>query len=329
LNRSLGTSTTTMLSYVTRPAKSVGSASGMIESTSWPSAFNAFTSSAATFSSPARTRMRGSPLTIVFESARSFWLNVSPAASTTARNVWKPGSLGLTRKTIRFEPALRSTRSIATWTPSAKSRTVAAWSMLELMSAIASISSPSRAVEGVVSRSTSTSSRSTSPMTRVSTWIPRAAASAASRWPRPVVSLPSEIRTIRFWAASGNSAAARRSAAPTSVAAFTGVLAMRSISRSSSGRRSTSASLPNATMPAWSSSGMTFERLAQERQRVLAPASPTLSDRSTTKTVASDRPAGRAGSRQARARAPQQDRPDASAARRRGRPCAAARRGAG
>ena len=93
-----------------------------------------------------------------------------------------------------------------------------------MTSATASISSPSRAVDGVVSRSTRTSSRSTSPITCVSTWIPRAAASAASCWPRPVVSLPSEIRTIRFWAASGNSAEASRSAPPMSVAPLTGVL---------------------------------------------------------------------------------------------------------
>ena len=44
--------------------------------------------------------MRGSPLTMVFESARSFSLNVSRAASTTARNVWKPASVGLTSKVI-------------------------------------------------------------------------------------------------------------------------------------------------------------------------------------------------------------------------------------
>ena len=105
-------------------------------------------------------------------------------------------------------------RSVATRAPSAYSRTVAGWATLELMSAVASISSPSRAVEGVVNRSTRTSSRFTSPMTRVSTWMPRAAASAASRWPRPVVSLPSEIRTIRFWAASGNSAEASRKRRP-------------------------------------------------------------------------------------------------------------------
>ena len=61
---------------------------------------SAATSSAATLSSPARTSVRGSPLTMVFESARSFSLNVSRAASTTARNVWKPASVGLTSKVI-------------------------------------------------------------------------------------------------------------------------------------------------------------------------------------------------------------------------------------
>ena len=47
-------------------------------------------------SSPDTTRIRGSPLTIVFESARSFWLNVFWAASTTARKRTKPASSGLT-----------------------------------------------------------------------------------------------------------------------------------------------------------------------------------------------------------------------------------------
>ena len=163
---------------------------------------------------------------------------------------------------------------------------MADWATLELMSAIASIVSSRRAVEGVVSRSTSTSSCPTRPMTRVSTWMPRAAASAASRWPRPVVSLPSEMRTIRFCAASGKSAAASRSAAPMSVAAFTGVLRIRSMTRSSSGSRSTSASLPKATMPAWSSSGMTSRVSRRNASASSRPSVPTLSERSTTNTVA-------------------------------------------
>ena len=142
------------------------------------------------------------------------------------------------------------------------------------------------------------------PIDRVSTWMPRAAARAASRWPRPVVSLPSEIRTIRFWAASGNRADASRSAAPMSVAAFSGVRRSRSISRSSSGSRSTSASLPNATMPAWSPSGIAVEGLAEERQGVLAAGRrrrcPT--GRRRTRSRAG-RPAARAGSRRGRGRA--------------------------
>ena len=49
---------------------------------------------AATSSSPLTTSTLGSPLTIVFASARSFWLNVSRAASTTIRKRRKPGVLG-------------------------------------------------------------------------------------------------------------------------------------------------------------------------------------------------------------------------------------------
>ena len=115
-----------------------------------------------------------------------------------------------------------------------------------------------------------TSSTSPSPIRRVSIRTPREAASAASAWPSPVVSLPSDSRTIRFWASSGKSAAARRRAAPMSVADLTGVEASRSISVSSAGSRSTSASLPNATIPATSPSGRSVERLAQEGERVLA-----------------------------------------------------------
>ena len=53
----------------------------------------------------------------------------------------------------------------------------------------------------------STSSTSPSPIRRVSIRTPRDAASAASDWPSPVVSLPSDSRTIRFCASSGKSAA--------------------------------------------------------------------------------------------------------------------------
>ena len=47
------------------------------------SVWSARTRSAATLSSPMTTSTFGSPLTIVFASARSFWLNVSRAASTS------------------------------------------------------------------------------------------------------------------------------------------------------------------------------------------------------------------------------------------------------
>ena len=80
-----------MESQARRPSTPAGSCSGISDSTVWCSTLSAATSSFATFSSPARTRTRGSPLTIVSESARLFWLNVSRPASTTARNVWKPG----------------------------------------------------------------------------------------------------------------------------------------------------------------------------------------------------------------------------------------------
>ena len=47
--------------------------------------------------------------------------------------------LGLTRKTTRFAPALRSSRWVATSVPSMNSRTVAGWATLEVTSTIASI----------------------------------------------------------------------------------------------------------------------------------------------------------------------------------------------
>ena len=131
-----------------------------------------------------------------------------------------------------------------------------------------------------------TSSRLSRPTTRVSTWMPRVAARAASCWPRPVVSLPSEISTIRFCISSGNNAAASRRAPPMSVAAVTGVDRMRSIWRSSSGRRSTRASLPNATTPAVSPSGITARLSRRNASADSRPGVPTESDRSTTNTVA-------------------------------------------
>ena len=94
--------------------------------------------------------VRGSPLTMVFESARSFWLNVSRAASTTARKVWKPASVGLTSKVTVVEPAASSTGWVATSVPSANSRTVAVWATDERTSTTTGTDSPRRAVDGVV-----------------------------------------------------------------------------------------------------------------------------------------------------------------------------------
>ena len=172
------------------------------------------------------------------------------------------------------------------------------------MSTDASISSPIFEVDGVVSRSTTTSSAAPSPIARVSIWIPRAAARAASLWPEPVVSLPSDRSTIRFWASSGNSAEASRRAAPMSVAERTGVVAIRSISRTSWGRRSTRAARPKPTIPATSPSGIAFEAVAKPRRaHPRGPAVPTESDRSTT--IDGREPvdrAGRAGSRPGRRR---------------------------
>ena len=116
--------------------------------------------------------------------------------------------------------------------------------------------------------------------------MPRVAARAASCWPRPVVSLPSEMSTMRFCISSGNRAAASRRAPPMSVAAVTGVDRIRSIWRSSSGRRSTRASLPNATTPAVSPSGITARLSRRNASADSRPGVPTESDRSTTNTVA-------------------------------------------
>ena len=125
------------------------------------------------------------------------------------------------------------------------------------------------------------------PVRTVSTWMPRAAASAASVCPEPVVSLPSERSTIRFCASSGNSAPASRRAAPMSVASRTGVDAIRSISARSDGRRSTSASAPNATIPATSSSCFVASDSRRYASAASRPALPTESERSTTNTTAS------------------------------------------
>ena len=74
---------------------------------------------------------------MVFESARSFWPNVSRAASTTARNVWKPASAGLTSNVTRVTPTARSTGWVAASAPSTNSRTVAVWATFERISATA------------------------------------------------------------------------------------------------------------------------------------------------------------------------------------------------
>ena len=248
---------------------------------------SAATSSVATLSSPARTSVRGVPLTIVLESARSFWLNVSRAASTTARKVWNPASLGVTSKVTLVVPASSATGCALTSAPSRNSRTVAVWATVERISAVASIDSPRFAVDGVVSRSTSTSSIAPGPIRRVSITTCCDAARAASACPPPVVSLPSDSSTIRFWASSGKSAVASRRAAPMSVADLTGTDAIRSISVASDGSRSTSAPLPNATIPATSPSGLTASVSRRNASASSRPALPIESDRSTTNTVAS------------------------------------------
>ena len=225
-------------------------------STCWCSTRSASTSWLPTVGSPAATRIRGSPLTIVSESARLFWLNVSWPASTTTRKMWKPASFALTWNVTVVWPTGRFTCWVEIRPPSAKRRTVASWATVEVIVAFASMSSPRCAVVGVVTRSTRTSAEPPRPVTWVWTWIPCAAARAASACPAPVVSLPSDSRTIRFCASSGKRAAARRRAPPMSVAPWVGTEAIASSSRTSSGSRSTSASLPNATMPARSSWGI-------------------------------------------------------------------------
>ena len=219
---------------------------------------------------------------IVSASARSFWLNVSRAASTTIRKRLNPGSLGVTTNVTRVVPAGRSTGLVPASSPFTNSRTVAGWATVEVMSPDTSTDSPRRAVDGAVSRWTRTSSRPASPVRTVSTWIPRAAASAASDWPEPVVSLPSDSSTIRFWASSGNRAPASRNAEPMSVASRTGVEAIRSISARSDGSRSTSASDPKATIPATSSSCFAARDSRRYASASDCPAVPTESERSTT-----------------------------------------------
>ena len=117
----------------------------------------------------------------MFASARSFWLNVSSAASTTTRKRRNPGSLGVNVNDSRFGPSSSVTGWVLASSPLTNRRAVAGCAAVDVMSAVTSIDSPSRAVDGAASRSTSTSSRPPRPTRWVSTWIPRAAASAASR----------------------------------------------------------------------------------------------------------------------------------------------------
>ena len=98
----------------------------------------------------------------------------------------------------------------------------------------------------------------------------RVAASAASAWPAPVVSLPSDSSTIRFWASSGKSAVASRSAAPMSVAERTGVDAMRSISSRSRRQALDERLLAERDDARDVAVGDDIERLAQEGERILA-----------------------------------------------------------
>ena len=67
-----------------------------------------------------------------------------------------------------------------------------------------------------------------------------------------------------------------------SVASRTGVEAIRSISARSDGSRSTSASPPNATIPATSSSSFAARLSRRYASASSRPAVPTESDRSTT-----------------------------------------------
>ena len=99
--------------------------------------------------------------------------------------------MAVNRNTTRFAPSTRSSGCVPTSSPFTNRRTVAGCATVEVMSALTWICSPTRAVDGAVSRSTMTSSAPPRPVRCVSTWMPRAAASAASVCPEPVVSLPS------------------------------------------------------------------------------------------------------------------------------------------
>ena len=197
-----------------------GAPPGRSESTSWPSVLRDVTSSAATVLVTGQhedawlalhDRVRVGPVVLA---------EGVPGGLDHDPELCIPGSAGLTLKVNRFEPALRSTRSVVTRARSAYRRRVAGWATLEVISAMTSISSPRRAVDGLVSRSTRTSSRSTSPMTRVSTWMPRAAARAASAG--RARSCRCRRRSARSASGRRRGTGRRRAAAqrPTSVAAF-------------------------------------------------------------------------------------------------------------
>ena len=192
----------------------------MTVSTIWRSVSRAVTSSAATSSSPLTTRTLGSPLTIVLASARSFWLNVSRAASTTIRKRRNPASLGVNSER---RPGWRR--------PARSTACVAGQLAVDEQPHRGRLGDGGGDVAGDVDGLAEARGRRRGepldedlvaarrcPSGRVSTWMPRAAARAASVCPEPVVSLPSESSTIRFWASSGNRAPASRSAAPMSVA---------------------------------------------------------------------------------------------------------------
>ncbi len=234
---------------------------------------------------PAISRMRGSPCTIVCESPKLFCANVSWSASTRARNVWNPASVASVVNTTLFSPGVSCTDCTPICAPSPKRRTVAGCAMVVEIVTSTWMSSPTRAVAGEWTRWMMVSSAAPRPVTNVSICTPRAAASDASDWPRPVVSLPSVTSTMRFWVSSGNSADASRNAPPMSVALVAGTDAKRSRSVSSVGSRSTRASPPNATTAALSPSGRSSSASRTNARADSRPVTPTESERSTTKTV--------------------------------------------
>ena len=123
--------------------------------------------------------------------------------------------------------------------------------------------------------------------------------------PDPVVSLPSDRSTIRFWASSGKSAAARRSAAPMSVADRTGVEAIRSIS-AQVGREPLHERVSAERDDAGDVLVLPSRQARRARTRATPRARrPRRSPRGRRRTPSrAGRRAGRAGTRRARTRAP-------------------------